>query len=90
METTDVAISSECFYEECSFFALFMERKAFAWNGIFYTPDLIPLGLGAGNFTQLRCGISRTRSIKITIAFEAESAQVGNFLNKIGAISPLT
>ena len=75
METTDVAISSECFYEECSFFALFMERKAFLWNGVFYIPDLIPLVLGAGNFTQLGCGISRTRSTNITTAFEAESAQ---------------
>ena len=43
METTDVAISSECFYEECWFFALFMEGKALVWNGIFYIPDLIPV-----------------------------------------------
>lgn len=27
MEAADAAISSECFYEECWFFALFMEKK---------------------------------------------------------------
>ena len=27
-----------------------MEGKAFVWERIFYIPDLIPLGLGAGNF----------------------------------------
>ena len=52
-----MAISSECFYEECSFFALFMKGKAFMWSEIFYIPDLIPLGLGAGNFTQVGWGI---------------------------------
>jgi len=27
MEAADAAISSECFYEECWFFALFMEKR---------------------------------------------------------------